>query len=122
MDQESLINVIEKAIGPLLPMPRDWCDWCQGRGCVACAAKRKALDEEYARQFPNGPEPIFTARRDNPEEMEALKRIVGREAVEKAFGPGGGGIAEIEANAAAEKEKLAAQKKGNYILDAPRAD
>lgn len=85
-------------------IPRDfvWCGWCRGKGCVACYDARKKreeeLDEEYKRQFPNGPQPIFTARHDSPEEMEQLKKVLHRDAIEKAFGEGGGGIEEIVAN------------------------
>lgn len=103
-----------------VPAPRDWvpCRWCGGSapslgqpGCLACfnarEKRKKELDEEYARQFPNGPQPIFTARADKPEEMEALKRVFHREKLEQAFGPGGGGIDEVLANAKREMDARA---------------
>lgn len=59
--------------------PRDWvdCKWCGGgselsgsRGCVACAQarndRRKELDAQYAREFPDGLKPILSGRRDDP--------------------------------------------------------
>jgi len=42
--------------------------------------------------------------------MEALRRVAGREALERAFGPDGGGMAEIEYNAAVESLIQAVRK------------
>lgn len=57
---------------------------------------REATEEElsaaYAAAFPDGPKPIATFRADNPADVERLKSIVGREALERTFGPGGGGM------------------------------
>jgi hypothetical protein len=69
------------------------------------------LDAEYDRQFPNGPEPIFTVRRSNPKDMELLKRVFGREALERAFTEGGRGMAEVEENAAVARAEQAATGK-----------
>lgn len=55
-------------------------------------AREKAM--ERARQ------PIFTARFDNPEEMQQLKEIFHADALAKTFGPQGGGMREIEEKAA----------------------
>lgn len=128
-----------------------YCQWCNGKGCIACDAEQKkwtenalakapkwrepdvrdirdatieaellrqyvsgdavppeaveaafkpALDAEYARQFPDGPQPIFTARRDNPGDMELLKKVFHRTVLEEAFGTDGEGVAEIERRAA----------------------
>lgn len=147
-----------------------YCQWCSGKGCIACDAEQKKweaaaaarapswrqpdvrdvrdavieselargfrpglavdghgridaltpdeveaalkplLDAEYARQFPNGPEPMLVVRRDNPEDMELLKKVFHREAIEKAFGPGGGGMEEIERNAAEARAVQAARQ------------
>lgn len=100
--------------------PRDYvpCAFCGGGseclgfgGCMACFSarqkKKKELDEEYKRQFPDGPKPFFTAKLDDPEQVEQAKRVIGREALEKAFGPGGGGIEEITQKAAEEMAKRA---------------
>lgn len=106
------VEALEKEQGiQCLPPPRDFvsCRWCNSKGCAACYKRReqrkKELDEEYKRQFPNGPQPFFTARLDNPEEMEQAKRVVGREALEKAFGPDGGGMEEVLTNAEREMAK-----------------
>ena len=72
-----------------------YCKWCGGGGCMGCDEARRKYQEQRAK-------PIFSADRDNPEDMEALRRVVGREAIEHAFGPEGGGIAEVEYNAAVE--------------------
>ena len=72
-----------------------YCKWCGGSGCMGCDEERRKYEEQRAK-------PIFSADRDNPEDMEALRRVVGREAIEHAFGPDGGGIAEVEYNAAVE--------------------
>ena len=75
------------------------CKWCYGDGCNQCEIERRKEIEEWEE---NGPQPIFTAKLNNPEEMQALKRVCGKEALEEAFGPDGGGIREIERNAAIE--------------------
>lgn len=114
----------EKRLGIVrVPAPRDWvpCHWCggssavmNGKGCISCfnarKNKRKELDEEYKRQFPDGPKPFFTASLDNPEEMEQAKRVIGREAIEAAFGPDGRGVEQIME--AAEKEMAKRAPKG----------
>lgn len=94
--------------------PRDFvpCHWCGGgsatadRGCAACFNARerkiKELAAEYAAAFPNGPQPLLTLD-NSPEGWDAMRRIIGKEAVEKAFGEGGGGISEIIANIEREK-------------------
>lgn len=69
------------------------CRWCHGRGCLQCP-------EEYEKAALERAKPILTAKIDNPAEMEEMRRVVGVEALEKAFGPGGDGIREIELNAA----------------------
>lgn len=69
------------------------CRWCHGNGCLQCKAE---LDKEYKRQFPDGPQPIAIFK--TPEEIGKVKAAIGREAIEKAFGPGGGGVAEIIEN------------------------
>lgn len=69
------------------------CRWCRGRGCLQCPQQAEAA---YKRAM----EPIFTANTDDPEQMEEARRVIGMEALEKAFGPNGGGVQEIELNAA----------------------
>lgn len=72
------------------------CRWCGGGGCLYCESE---ADKAYRHAFPDGPKPIasFPA---TPEGLAAAKAAIGRTAIEKAFGPGGGGIAEIIANVA----------------------
>ncbi len=72
-----------------------YCKWCGGSGCMGCDEERRKYEEQRAK-------PIFSADRDNSDDMEALRRVVGREALGHAFGPDGGGIAEVEYNAAVE--------------------
>lgn len=71
------------------------CNWCYGAGCLACNAERRKREEQMY-------QPIFTARRDNPKDMERLRRVAGADVVTEAFGPGGRGIRQIEENAAIE--------------------
>jgi len=68
------------------------CKWCHGRGCVFCPREAEKARERAM-------QPIFTARRDNPEEMQELKRVMGKDAIDHAFGPEGSGVQEIEFNA-----------------------
>lgn len=62
------------------------------------------LDAEYARQFPDGPTPMFAARLGNPGEMSILKQVFNATALQSAFGAGGRGMAEIEENLKKAKE------------------
>jgi hypothetical protein len=64
------------------------------------AEAEAACDAEYARQFPGGPKPMFTARAGNPLDMELLKHVAHADVLRSAFSPEGGGIAEIEDRAA----------------------
>ena len=73
------------------------CPWCNGRSCNQCTIEQRKAAEQAEKAFGK---PIFTARIDNPHDMQLLKQIMGREAIEKAFSPGGGGAEEIQTNAA----------------------
>ncbi|PWJ88428.1 hypothetical protein C8D77_111151 [Mesorhizobium loti] len=73
------------------------CRFCQGRGCLYCEAE---ADRAYKRAFPDGPKPMATFDMTTPEGAAAARQAIGREAIEKAFGAGGGGIGEIVANIA----------------------
>jgi hypothetical protein len=79
------------------------CQWCGGYGCMCCDEERRKHEERRS-------QPIFTADRSDPADMEALRRVAGREALERAFGPGGGGIHEVEYNAAVESLVQAMRK------------
>lgn len=61
---------------------------------------KPALDAEYNRQFPNGPQPILTVARGDETGMALLKHVLHADVLNKAFGAGGGGMAEIEDRAA----------------------
>lgn len=73
-----------------------WCRWCGGRGCVACPS---------APEPPPEPKPLLTVGlpEDDPEGWRVLREVFGREAMDKAFGPGGGGMPEVLANLAQER-------------------
>lgn len=100
-----------------IPAPRDYvpCDWCNGdaslygKACMACFSKREAkkkeLDEEYKRQFPDGPKPFFQADLNDPEQLEQAKRVLHADVITKAFSEGGGGVQEIMDLAAVEMAK-----------------
>lgn len=70
------------------------CKWCQGRGCLYCKAE---ADKAYKAEFPDGPRPIATFP-NTPDGMAAAKEAIGADAIRKAFGPGGRGVAEIIEN------------------------
>jgi hypothetical protein len=80
------------------------CRWCGGNGCMCCDAERAKWeaerDAEYARQFPDGPTPIFAARTGNAKDQELLKRVFHADRLQEAFGPDGRGMAQIEEEAA----------------------
>ncbi|MDE2104302.1 MAG: hypothetical protein KGL39_44100 [Patescibacteria group bacterium] len=72
-------------------MPR--CNWCFDKGCLACPpppTKQELLDDAL----------LFKADRNNPHDMELVRQVFGAEAMEKAFGPNGGGMADVQLNAA----------------------
>jgi hypothetical protein len=73
------------------------CRWCGGDGCIYCESE---ANKDYRAAFPDGPKPIATFDISTPEGIEKAKSAIGIEALRKAFGPGGGGAAEIIANAA----------------------
>jgi hypothetical protein len=62
------------------------------------AEAKAACDAEHARQFPNGPQPIFTAKRCGPD-MDLMREVFSGPALNQAFRDGGGGMAQIEAGA-----------------------
>lgn len=71
------------------------CRWCGGQGCLQC---ENEANKAYNRQFPNGPEPMATFNLNDKAEAERCRTVFGAEALKKAFGPDGGGVAEIEEN------------------------
>lgn len=86
----------------------DGCKWCHGNGCMGCDAERDAA-------FERAQQPIFSADRNDPEDMKQLRRVVGAEALEHAFGPDGGGIREINENAAIESLLQCLRKQGTHV-------
>jgi hypothetical protein len=87
------------------------CKWCNGYGCIGCDDERRKYEERQTK-------PIFTADRSDPKDMEALKRVFGLEALQHAFGPDGGGIAEIERGAALESLLQALRKQCSRPVNA----
>lgn len=76
------------------------CRWCQGRGCLYCKSE---ADKDYKADFPDGPQPIATFPA-TPEGLESARKVIGVEAITKAFSAGGGGISEIMENIAKNKD------------------
>lgn len=72
------------------------CRWCAGRGCLYCKAE---ADKDYRRAFPDGLKPFATFDMTTPEGIARARRVIGVEAIKKAFGPGGGGVADVVKNA-----------------------
>lgn len=71
------------------------CKFCGGVGCLACPTE---ADKAYREAFPDGPKPIATFKLDDPKELERLRKACGKDALEKAFGLGGGGVDELIEN------------------------
>lgn len=88
------------------------CTWCHGKGCMGCDAEREKAHKRAM-------EPIFTADPNNPSDIELLKEVSGAEALMKAFGPGGGGIREVNYNAAiaSVKQCMRNHSDGNVTVD-----
>ena len=75
---------------------RTSCNFCGGRGCIACAGERARIEKEMMK-------PLFVAK--TPEDLQLLKDAIGKEALEKAFRPDPifghiSGVQEIERNLA----------------------
>lgn len=62
------------------------CKYCHGRGCLYCPPPPKPEP---------GPQLIASFRTDDPADMELAAKAIGASALQKAFGPGGGGAEEI---------------------------
>ncbi len=71
------------------------CRWCGGNGCVYCESE---ADKDYKAAFPDGPKPIASFSLSVPGDAERARQAIGIEALQKAFGAGGGGMAEFIAN------------------------
>lgn len=75
------------------------CRWCEGRGCLYC---------QPPAALPELPEPLFSVSAlpdEDPGGWRILRDVFGREAMDKAFGPGGGGMEEVLANLDRAKEQ-----------------
>ena len=77
---ERLIAAIEKTHGPLPPAPpvtgatiRRNCRFCKGKGCLHCDT---LAEQEYQRQFPNGPQPLGNFRREDPDDLAQLQQFL----------------------------------------------
>lgn len=70
------------------------CSWCGGRGCNQC-------DIEAEKAFKRMQEPMISVTHEeleDPEMLAAFRDAVGMEALQKAFGPDGGGMQEVALN------------------------
>jgi len=63
-----------------------------GNGGVYREATEDELEAGYREAFPDGPKPIATFRADNPVDVERAKSVLSPEALNRFFGPGGGGM------------------------------
>lgn len=88
------------------------CQFCRGKGCLSCPAlpPPPVLAEQPT-------EPLLSATWDEladhtSEAFRVFKAAVGRDAVVKAFSPGGGGHAEVRENIAREREAIARERAG----------
>jgi hypothetical protein len=72
-----------------------------------------ALDAEYRRQSPDGPRPILSVRRGDDMDMDLLRHAFHVDVLEHAFGPDGGGLAEIEDRAAEARSFQALHRAAN---------
>ena len=72
------------------------CSWCGGNGCLQCDEERRKA-QELAMQ------PILSFKLEESEDPTLgpmIRDAIGAEALQRAFAPGGGGIAEIQRNCA----------------------
>ncbi len=72
------------------------CTWCHGNGCMCC-------DSEREKAYQRSREPILSVTHkelDDPTLGPLIKDAIGAEALQKAFGPDGGGIDDVKFNCA----------------------
>lgn len=84
------------------------CTWCHGRGCMCC-------DNERQRAIERAQQPILSFTCDELEDPglgPLIKDAIGADALRKAFGPEGGGVAEIEFKCAIVSLVQAMRKRG----------
>lgn len=75
----------------LMPGLRSWCRWCRGGGCVACPPPPEPrADPESGLLLAVDADPT-----NDPEGWRVLREALGKEAVDRAFAPGGGGVDEL---------------------------
>lgn len=71
------------------------CRFCRGAGCPGCDAEAQRvygeLQDEYEKRFPDGPECVTIPR----ERIGDAKDAIGADALQRAFGPNGGGVSEV---------------------------
>lgn len=65
---------------------------CETGGNIYREATEEELAAGYAAAFPDGPKPIATFRADVPEDVEAARSVLSPDALNRFFGPGGGGV------------------------------
>lgn len=78
------------------------CRFCHGEGCISCSTQLEKWEAEHKDKLP---EPLFTAKLDDPEDMAALKRCFSADALKETFVPMGGGIEELNLKLATESLK-----------------
>ena len=62
-----------------------------------CEHCRAAFDRSYNAAFPEGPKPIVTFKLDDPADMELARNVIGADALNRYFSPGGGGLPALDA-------------------------
>ena len=79
------------------------CRWCLAtgkQGCLVCQGEANKAFAKFERENP----PI-TIRMDEPGALDVLKAGFHVEALQKTFGPGGGGFEELRRNVEASRAK-----------------
>ncbi len=85
------------------------CGWCQGNGCMCCDAERE-------KAFERSKQPILSVTHEelnDPTLGPMIKDAIGADAIQEAFGPGGGGMGEIKFNCAVVSFLQAMRKRGS---------
>jgi len=70
------------------------CTWCNGRGCLMCDAEREKAKNVRRQPILN----VTHEEMQDPSLGLLILDAIGRKAIERAFGPDGGGIDEVEGN------------------------
>ncbi len=89
------------------------CTWCHGSGCICC-------DSEREKAFQRSKQPILSFTHEELEDPTMgplIKDAIGADALQRAFGPDGGGVEEVKFNCAVASLEQLMRKRGSEAAE-----